>query len=187
MTTRVLVPVKGFSGAKARLAPVLGPQARADLARELAERVVAAARPLPITVVTSDLDVMAWSDRLGIDVTMDPGGGLSPAVSAGVAALAERGVDQVIVAHGDLPMATELAWLARFQGVTLVPDRREDGTNVICLPTGAGFGFSYGPDSFARHRHEARRLGLPMRIVRDPSLGWDIDLPADLEPVTLPV
>ncbi|MDQ1404167.1 MAG: 2-phospho-L-lactate/phosphoenolpyruvate guanylyltransferase [Actinomycetota bacterium] len=187
MTTAVLLPVKGFSGAKARLSPVLGPQARADLARDLAERVVAAARPLPITVVTSDRDVMGWADMLGLDVTIDPGGGLSAAVTSGVAALARRGVDQLIVAHGDLPMADDLSWLARFGGITLVPDRREDGTNVICLPTTSGFTFSYGPDSFGRHRHEARRLGLPLRIVRDPSLGWDIDFPADLEPVTLPV
>jgi 2-phospho-L-lactate guanylyltransferase len=187
MTTGVLVPVKGFSGAKARLSPVLGPQARSDLARDLAERVVAAADPLPVTVVTSGRDVMAWADQLGLDVTIDPGGGLSAAVNAAVKALARRGVDHLIVAHGDLPLATELPWLARFAGVTLVPDRHDDGTNVICLPTMAGFSFQYGPHSFSRHRLEARRLGLPLRIVRDPSLGWDIDLPADLAPVTLPV
>ena len=34
--------------------------------------------------------------------------------------------------------------------------------------------------------HEAVRLGLPHRVVREPRLGWDVDVPGDLEiPVAL--
>ena len=47
--------------------------------------------------------------------------------------------------------------------------------------TGAGFRFSYGPGSFARHRAEAARIALPVRLVRAPLLAWDVDLPADLD------
>ncbi len=86
----------------------------------------------------------------------------------------------MIVAHADLPHAVDLAWVADFDGVTLVPDRHDDGTNVACVPTGAGFTFAYGPGSFARHRAEAERLGLPLRVEREPHLGWDVDLPDDL-------
>jgi len=82
--------------------------------------------------------------------------------------------------HADLPLATRLAWVADFPGVTLVPDRRLDGTNVLAVPTAAGFGFSYGAGSFGRHRAEAARLGLAARLVRDPHLAWDVDLPVDL-------
>jgi 2-phospho-L-lactate guanylyltransferase len=64
--------------------------------------------------------------------------------------------------------------------VTLVPDRREDGTTVIALPSDCGFVFSYGPGSFGRHQAEAQRLGLPTRVERSPSLSWDVDLPDDL-------
>ncbi len=91
------------------------------------------------------------------------------------------GFDRVVVAHADLPLAVDLTWPARHAGVTLVPDRRDDGTNVACVPTGAGFEFSYGPGSFRRHGAEARRLGLPLRVVREPRLGWDVDLPSDLD------
>jgi 2-phospho-L-lactate guanylyltransferase (CobY/MobA/RfbA family) len=78
--------------------------------------------------------------------------------------------------------------VADFDGVTLVPDRRDDGTNVACVPVDVGFRFSYGGGSFRRHAAEARRLGLPLRIVRDPVLGWDVDLPADLaHPDPLPI
>jgi 2-phospho-L-lactate guanylyltransferase len=101
-------------------------------------------------------------------------------VADGVSALASDGVERAIVAHADLPLATTLGWLADFPGVTLVPDRRCDGTNVTAVPTGSGFEFSYGGGSFARHRAEAARLGLPARLVSDPFLAWDVDLPGDL-------
>ena len=80
----------------------------------------------------------------------------------------------------DLPLATRLAWVADFPGVTLVPDRRCDGTNVLAVPTASGFRFSYGAGSFGRHRAETARLGLPARLVPDPQLAWDVDLPVDL-------
>ncbi len=84
------------------------------------------------------------------------------------------------MAHADLPLAVDLAWLARLGGSTLVPDRHDDGTNVVCLPSAIGFEFAYGPGSFRRHAAEGRRLGLAVRVVREPSLGWDVDVPDDL-------
>ncbi|MBV9412117.1 MAG: 7,8-didemethyl-8-hydroxy-5-deazariboflavin synthase, partial [Acidimicrobiia bacterium] len=102
------------------------------------------------------------------------------AVQAGVERLGAAGAQRVVVAHADLPLAGPLAWASGFLGVTLVPDRRDDGTNVACVPTDAAFTFSYGPGSFQRHGAEARRLGLGLRVVREPLLGHDVDVPADL-------
>ncbi len=99
---------------------------------------------------------------------------------AGVAQLASEGVGLAVVAHADLPFATGLAALGEPGTVTLVPDRRRDGTNVAVVPTGAGFSFAYGQGSFERHRAEAARLGLPCQIVYDRRLAIDIDLPEDL-------
>jgi 2-phospho-L-lactate guanylyltransferase len=62
-----------------------------------------------------------------------------------------------------------------------VPDRHDDGTNVLAVPTGVGFVFAYGPASFARHRAEAARLGLTLTVLRPPDLTWDVDVPADLD------
>jgi 2-phospho-L-lactate/phosphoenolpyruvate guanylyltransferase len=178
----VLVPVKAFGQAKVRLAPALAPQARAALARAMAEHVLAVCTPLPTAVVCDDVDVAAWARAHGARVVWEPGRGLNRAVQAGVARLHAAGARRVIVAHGDLPLAGAVEWVARFAGVTLVPDRFDDGTNVVCVPTDAGFGFAYGPGSFRRHGTEARRLGLGLRVVREPLLGYDVDWPADLLP-----
>jgi len=181
----VLVPVKAFAEAKARLAPALDAGQRERLARAMAEHVVAAAAPLPVSVVCDDAGVAAWAEALGIPVVWAPGCGLDRAVEHGVRALGDAGADRVVVAHADLPLAGALAWTAAFEGVTLVPDQRDDGTNVACVPSEAGFRFAYGPGSFHRHSTEARRLGLSLRVVREPLLGHDVDVPDDL--ATLPV
>jgi 2-phospho-L-lactate/phosphoenolpyruvate guanylyltransferase len=176
----VLIPVKAFADAKLRLAPAMTGVDRAALARSMAERVVHAAAPLPVAIVCDDDDVVAWAASHGLDVIVAPGRGLNRAVETGVDELAARGATQVIVAHADLPLATDLTWVARFPGVTLIPDRRDDGTNVACVPTNAGFRFAYGAGSFTRHVTEARARGLALHIVRDAELGWDIDQPDDL-------
>ena len=176
----VVVPVKAFTSAKVRLAGALDPLERADLARRMGEVVLAAADPLPAVVVCDDDEVRAWAQRAGARVVWCPGRGLNGAVADGVAALRADGVAMAVVAHADLPLATRLDWVAEFPGVTLVPDRRLDGTNVLAVPTEAGFRFAYGAGSFARHRAEAQARGLPARIVRDDRLAWDVDLPGDL-------
>lgn len=187
MAAAVVVPIKAFGAAKGRLAEVLDAPARATLARRMAARVLAAAEPLPVFVVTADDEVAEFARAGGADVVADPGGGLDRAVRAGVDHVAAAGFDEVVVAHADLPHAAGLAALTgAADACTLVPDRREDGTNVLVVPTGAGYAFAYGPGSFARHVREAERLGLAVRAVRDSRLGWDVDLPEDLEGIDEP-
>lgn len=181
----VVVPVKAFAHAKMRLASVLSPPQRADLARKMAERVLSAARPLPTVVVCDDPKVSQWAQGQGARVLVEPGLGLNGAVGTAFAQLGAEGYQRIVVAHGDLPLATNLAWLADVEGIVLVPDRHEEGTNVISLPTGCGFRFAYGQGSFARHREEARRTGLSWRVVHDAELAWDVDFPADMAAVAL--
>lgn len=182
MNARVLVPVKAFAAAKARLAPALDAEERAVLARSMAAEVVRAAAPLPVAVACDDDDVAAWARGAGATVIWTPGLGLNGAVQAGFEALLTDGADLVIVAHGDLPQARDLdRFDDGFSGITLVPDRDDDGTNVVVVPaTAAGFRFAYGVGSFARHKAEAERVGTALRIVRAPELQWDVDTPRDL-------
>lgn len=177
----VLVPVKRFEEAKLRLAPALDGPARAALAREMAEQVLRAARPLPVTVVCDDRGVADWATAAGVEVLWTAGLGLNRAVAEGVTHLRDNGFARVVVSHADLPLAAlgSLAALPR-EGVVLVPDRHDDGTNVASVPADAGFQWSYGPGSFERHRQAAQALGLSLTVVRDAGLGWDVDTPDDM-------
>lgn len=179
----VLVPIKAFHQAKGRLDHALSPTDRSALARSMAARVLAAAAPLPVAVVCDDNAVADWARGRGALVVWEPGRGLNGAVDAGVDHLCHAGVEHVTVSHADLPRASRLADVGSAPGITLVPDRYGNGTNVIALPTDTGFRFSYGPGSFARHRAEAERIGLPLHVLDLPDLAWDVDEPGDLVPV----
>ena len=150
METALLMPVKAFTAAKGRLSVVLDRYARADLARWLAGRVVAAAGELPTFIACDDDEVATWADEHGAEVLWSPGLGLNGAVDTGRATIAGKGFDHVVIAHSDLPLAADLTQLVVPGAITLVPDRRRDGTNVMSVPLDVELPAAYGGGSFVR-------------------------------------
>jgi len=178
----VAVPVRAFRLGNTRLATGLDDTTRTDLARRLAERVVAAAGDAPVVVVTSAAEVVEWAAGLGIAVVPDPGS-LDAAARAGITELARLGCRRAVVAHADLGLVTDFTAVTHDAGVAvavLVPCHHDDGTPVLSLPTGTDFAFAYGPGSFRRHVRAARAAGLAVRVVRDPALAFDVDTLDDL-------
>lgn len=183
----MVVPIRAFALGKERLARDLEPAARVGLARSLAERVVDAAAPLPVVVVSSAADVVEWAAGRRLAVIDDPGS-LDGAADAGRRHWRHAGCTRVVIAHADLPDARTLGPLVRDGAlpiVAIVPCHRDDGSNVLSVPVDAPFRFAYGPGSFRRHAAEARRLGLGLRVVRDRDLAFDVDVPADLDRLTV--
>jgi 2-phospho-L-lactate guanylyltransferase len=178
----VVIPLRSFAHAKVRLASVLNDDARAALARMMADRVVDAAGTRPIVVVTSAADVIAWCAGRSI-ATIDDPGTLDAAADAGRTWAREEGLARVVIAHADLPFASTFDDVANDGGrsiAVVVPDHRNDGTPVLAVPADAPFTFSYGPGSAARHVAEAERRGLEVRVVHDEALAFDVDIEADL-------
>jgi 2-phospho-L-lactate guanylyltransferase len=176
-----LIPIKAFTAGKTRLKSALDDDQRAALAERLAAGVVAGCGAIPVHVVCEDETIAAWAREHGASVIHPPRPGLNNVVRHGVRHLADAGIDRVLIAHADLADAGALESLAAIDGVVLVPDRAKEGTNVLVVPAAAGFSFSYGPNSFARHLSEAERIGQPITVVIDEGLGLDLDDPDDLE------
>lgn len=174
----LLVPVKAFHRAKARLTGVLPDAERARLARLMAERVVRSMSPA--FVACDDTEVAEWAERLGATVVWAPGLGLNGAVDEGVAVVTTAGFDHVVVSHGDLPMPAALVAVACEDTVVLVPDRRRDGTNVLSRPTDVVLPASYGGGSFRRHLDLAMATGRRVSVRFDAELAIDLDTEADL-------
>ena len=180
-----LIPVKSFRAAKARLASVLSDDERAHLARTMAGRVIAAARPLPTFVACDHDEVATFAEELGAIVLWGPGLGLNGAVDHGVSTIAGKGFDHVVIAHGDLPLASDLGALARPDEIVIVPDRRRDGTNVLARPCDLVLPAAYGPGSFRSHYRAAVSTGRRVTVRVDRRLAIDIDTQADcVHPLT---
>lgn len=180
MRVAVLVPIKDFRLAKQRLASLLSPDERIELARRMATHVIGAAAPYDVFVVCDDHDVAAFAKDLDAEVLWRPEIGLNGAIREGVQHIG-RTAERVLIAHSDLPLAHSFEAVMDTEGVAIVPDRHGRGTNVIALPTNTPFSFHFGSGSCLAHQHEANRHGLIVRQVVDERLGWDVDTPEDLE------
>lgn len=184
-----MIPVRSFTRGKSRLAGALASDATAHevFVRDLADRAADAAAGHATAVVSSAPEVVAWATDRGVTVIPDRGS-LDAAATDGRSWALERGCARVIVVHADLPDIVSLEQVdadGPAPVVVIVPCHRDDGTPVISVPVAPlgdrpPFSFSYGPGSFARHCAGARAAGFDVRVVRDPSLAFDVDGPDDL-------
>lgn len=151
----------------------------------MATGVLSAARELPTFVACDDDDVADWAEQHGAQVIWGEGLGLNGAIDDGIEQIAKHDVDHIVVAHADLPRPANITAVARPGCVTLVPDRRCDGTNVMAFPTANPLRASYGGGSFGRHLAQALALSniannVAVEVRSDPDLSLDLDTPTDL-------
>ena len=188
MTVRIIVPHRGRAAAKTRLAPVLDDAEREALATRLLDRVLRVARQAcpDVVVITPSAALEPLVTGAGARLAVQRGMGLNVGLQqARDEALAER-VETLVVLHGDLPnlapadIAALLEAVAPAGGVALAPDRAGIGTNGLALRPPDAIGFHFGAGSFAAHREEAERAGVPLVVVERPGLAFDLDTPADL-------
>ena len=181
MRLAVLIPVKQFTVAKGRLTGVLADTDRAALARWMATRVVDVVAEVPTYVACDDDTVAAWARERGAQVIWGAGLGLNGAVDDGVERIAAAGFDHVLVTHADLTRPGGLLEVVHPGRITLVPDRRHDGTNVMSFPTASPLAASYGGGSFSRHLTQALAFDdVTVEVRSDPDLSLDLDTPRDL-------
>lgn len=174
------MPIKNFAHAKARLAEVLSPSERQSLAQELASGVLKVLAAFDLFVVCDDTGVAHFAKDHGATVIWTPEVGLNGAVRLGVDHLSAEGYDFITISHADLASPARITALTDHDGVTIVPDHRDDGTNVMRVPGGASFAFCYGAGSSALHTQAARSAGYDVVVVRDEPLGYDVDDADDL-------
>ncbi|MEX0787125.1 MAG: 2-phospho-L-lactate guanylyltransferase [Dehalococcoidia bacterium] len=187
-----LIPVKELPRAKARLAPLLDDGGRRELVVALFRDVLEAAIACPaldgVAAVTRDAGVLAMAAEAGTEALPEPGAttgsgpGLNEALTTAARAMAERGVDRIIVLAADLPLVTpgDIAAVARSDADVVIVPSLDGGTNALALtPNAIDFGF--GPQSEQRHLDAAEAAGLSTQRLDLPALALDIDTPDDLE------
>jgi 2-phospho-L-lactate guanylyltransferase len=130
---------------------------------------------MPTFVACDDEVVAEWAEGLGAGVLWGPGLGLNGAIDVGIATLAGKGAEHVLIAHGDLPRPESLPEVCVADTIVLVPDRRRDGTNVIARPTSIDLRAEYGPGSFRRHVAGALSSSSAVQVRIDPFLSIDVD------------
>lgn len=185
-----VVPFKGTAQAKQRLAPMLAPAQRQELALAMLQdvlRTLAAVSELAdILVVTTDAAAVALTAKFGARISSDHAlEGHTGAVSGAARLLAAQGLSLLTV-PGDIPLVepddirTLLAAHRDAPAFTIVPARDELGSNaILCSPANA-VPLRFGDNSFFPHLATADACGIAARVVHRPSIALDIDTPDDL-------
>lgn len=195
MSIAALIPSKGFTQAKQRLAPLLGAVEREILAEAMLRdvlRQVVLARGLQATfVVTGDARVSKIASSLGAKaIQEEKERGETEAVVFAFAEMKRRGIQAVLVIPADIPLIRssdiELL-LGHVSGhdptapfALLVPSHDRMGTNALLLSPPDVINLRFGFDSFSYHLSEVAAHGLPLRVLENVRIGLDIDEPKDL-------
>ena len=194
MKATAVLPVKHFDDAKQRLATGLAPEQRRRLMAAMVEDVLEAipqARAVERTIVVSgDPVAQELAADCGAEVVPDPADtGHVQAALAGVARAEIEGAECVVLLPGDCPLLDPRELDSLLAGVPapyvgIVPDRHGTGTNALVLNPPSAIVPAFGEGSCARHVELARAAGIPFGVEEVPSLGLDLDTPADVIALT---
>jgi 2-phospho-L-lactate/phosphoenolpyruvate guanylyltransferase len=187
----ILVPIKDTRAAKQRLASVLDPSERTELARTMLHDVLAAVdqcsdRPR-VGIVTSDRYAIELAGEYQFEVIGDPDNpGETGAIERATRHLIERGEGSALVIPADIPLIQpaeleEIYRRAPAEGSVLVPARDGRGTNAAFRRPADLFPLCFGNDSFRPHYAAAQSTGKPCVILKLPGIGVDVDNPEDLQ------
>ena len=187
----IVIPVKDPANGKTRLAGLLTPEARRELASVMFTDVMRALsgvrRADQIFIVTSHSAVCEEVRRLGFEFLLErTQHSESASVDWASLKLEVRGYDSVMRLPADIPLVTAqdideiLEVDAGRPGVIMVPSHDGSGTNSIIRTPPTLFPSRFGPDSLRLHSGEAAKLGIEPVIVTNRRIALDIDEPADL-------
>jgi 2-phospho-L-lactate guanylyltransferase len=187
-----VIPAKGGSQAKSRLAPGHSMQFRSGLARAMLQDVLEALSQTPeltgVVVVTEDLILAEVAASYGARVIKEGArDGQTGAVLAGAQRLRQEGAAGVLAVPGDIPLVTsrEVSQLFAVHGsgtaVSMVPAHDHRGTNAILMTPADAFKPAFGNDSFRPHLEMARSLGIEPKVIELQGIGLDIDTASDLD------
>ena len=192
MNADVVIAVRGGSCAKSRLAGRLDPERREALVEAMLTDMLAALAACPAVlrtyVTTPTASLARRAARAGAVVILEPDtGDLNTAFDRARQRIAAADPDTTLVLlPGDLPRLdpAELETCLEVAGpdrLVLAPACADGGTGGLVLRADIPLPLAFGTGSFGKHLAAARTLGLSAQVVRAPSLGFDVDRPADLD------
>ena len=196
----IVLPMRTVSGGKARLGGALDAEEREELVLGMLLHTLAVLGAWPVChrihLVSPDPVLGVATSQAGVDVSVlrQDGEGLNEGIGLGVSAARVEGATSLLVLPGDLPhlsvealdellTAADAGVVAAGGGplVAIVPSDAGGGTNALLLRPPEAIAPAFGPGSFEAHLRAAEAAGAAVQVVSDPTLGFDLDTPNDLE------
>jgi 2-phospho-L-lactate guanylyltransferase len=188
MNTHAVIPIKHLANAKTRLASVLSPGERAELAREMLLHVIDALSR------SGAIERIAVISQQPAELDLPPSVTILPQTVPGLNNLLEQGrewatansADAFLTIFADLPLVApeDISRMVRLgeqaSTVVLAPDRHNTGTNALLSHPPTLAQFAFGPSSLDAHIALARSAGATVELFSVPGLSLDVDTLDDL-------
>lgn len=198
MTLWAIVPVKPLRRGKSRLADVLSEDDRADLNRRLLIHTVSILKNIPeiveVLVVSRDTEALSVArEHQARTLREDGAPHLNVALERATQVAKSYRSRSVLVLPADLPQLNEediavmIAAGSKPPVVVIAPDYRQQGTNALYIDPAGAIEYDFGRGSFERHQARALKAGVDLKICELPSLAHDVDVPEDLDFLSLPL
>ena len=188
-----VVPVKPLNRAKSRLASVLSPSERQDLAVEMLHHHLAILNRMSgiagILVISRDNQLLSLAQAYPSVEAMQENGSpeLNSALRQATSLLSAWGASASLILPADMPLVTQddieaiikLGQSTR-NCLVITPDRHQQGTNALLLSPPTAIPFRFGKNSFQTHQHLAQQASVKIFVHASDNLALDVDTPDDL-------
>lgn len=192
MNIWAIVPIKPLNRAKSRLAGVLDGKQREALSREMLEQTLGTLKKVQgiggVLVISRDTGALSIARRYEAQTVQESGSPeLNEALTRATKVVATWNARGVLVVASDIPlMCVEdlegMLALAKYPpAVVVAPDRHRDGTNALLIRPPELIPYRFGEGSFQKHLDVAESVDVKAHIYESPTLGLDVDTPADLD------
>jgi len=192
MSLWAIVPVKPLRRGKSRLREVLSEEKRALLNYTMLDKTLLTLSGVPeidkILVVSRDPAALALARERGARTLMEDGSPeLNLALRRASTVAKTYNAHAIMIIPADLPLLTidDLYLFLQHSGnppeMIISPDRRWDGTNALYLNPIGSIEYAYGEGSLYKHINQARVNNLHVEVIPLETIGFDLDLPEDLE------
>jgi 2-phospho-L-lactate guanylyltransferase len=182
----IVLPVKSLETTKTRLADALEPLERAALTLAMLEDVLDVTLAMPgweTWVVSPDEAVLEVARTRGADTIVEIEPPLGSAIRQAEEEAVGRGADALAVLLPDTPLVTPAALtrvLHTLGSAIIVPSADGTGTNLLVRRPPTAMPALFGPSSAQRHHDAAVEAGLPLAVVDEPAIAFDVDAVDDI-------
>ena len=191
MSIWAIVPVKPLRRAKTRLANILSPDQRYQLAEMMLRQVLAVLDSAPqvtgTLVISRDTEALAIARDMGARTIQESSSSdLNLALIRATEVIRVWGAGAALIIPADLPFVNahdiaSIAGMGRYGPcIVIASDVYKMGTNALLVRPPGLINYAFGENSYNLHLAAAQRANIDVHTYDSDSLRIDIDVPEDL-------
>ena len=192
MSLCAIIPVKPLRRGKSRLSCILSATEREILNRFLLQSLLTCLQPIGLIdhkiVISYDPTTLAFARKYGANTVLENRNtNINRALRRATLAASAYGATKILILPADLPLISRedieelLSFESALSQMIIVPDRKMNGTNALFINPIGAIKYNFGEWSFRKHIEQAERKKIDVKILNNPNISFDLDMPEDWE------